>query len=437
MCDSLVAVPPGSADGAVWFGKNSDREPGELQVVETHPARDHGAGSSVVCTHLEIPQSSRTHRVVLSRPAWMWGAEMGANEHGLAMGNEAVFTRLPVPRTGLTGMDLLRLALERCYTAREAVDLIIELAARHGQGGRCGYRDRRFRYFSSFAIADPEEAWILETAGPFWAAERVRGVRTISNALSIGDAFHRIAPDAYAYARRKGWCRGTGDFHFARSFGDPRYRTLSGAGPRSACTLDLLGGPGGRPGRDQIMAALRGHGGMAPHDGWTMRSPCAHADWRPTRHSGQTTASMVSRLDPAGSSHWLTGTSSPCLSVFKPVPLLGDPVHSGPEPSSRYDGHSLFWLHERLHRHILRAYGQLEPLIATERDALQGRAMDPHHAQGAGAQEVWDEHLAALPAWLERVEDAGITPTAPILSRAYWRRQNRKDGIPSGARVLR
>jgi len=61
------------------------------------------------CTYLEIEQAERTHAVVLSRPAWLWGAEMGANEHGVCVGNEGVWTREPVGEDeALLGMDLVR-----------------------------------------------------------------------------------------------------------------------------------------------------------------------------------------------------------------------------------------------------------------------------------------------------------------------------------------
>src|SRR5689334_21156449 len=105
MCDTVVVV----GDHGVWFAKNSDRAANEAQVLDWQPARHHPPGSMVRCTYLTIPQAPRTHAVLLSRPYWMWGAEMAANEHGVLIGNEAVFTRHSVPRRGLTGMDLLRL----------------------------------------------------------------------------------------------------------------------------------------------------------------------------------------------------------------------------------------------------------------------------------------------------------------------------------------
>ena len=77
------------------------------------PVQHHAKGETVQCTYLQIPQARQTSAVILSKPRWMWGAEMGANEHGVVLGNEAVWTTQPYAETGLLGMDLVRLGLER------------------------------------------------------------------------------------------------------------------------------------------------------------------------------------------------------------------------------------------------------------------------------------------------------------------------------------
>ena len=160
--------------------------PNEAQIPEWHPAMHHPPGATVRCTYLEIPQAEHTNAVLISRPFWMWGAEIGANEYGVTIGNEAVFTDQPYAATGLTGMDLLRLALERASTAEEAVGVIVELMERYGQGGGCGHEHRSFTYHNSYIVADRTGAIVLETAGKLWATEQVTaGVRTISNGLTI------------------------------------------------------------------------------------------------------------------------------------------------------------------------------------------------------------------------------------------------------------
>ena len=208
MCDTIVALQPATADHNVLFGKNSDRERNEAQAVEFAPRAEHPPGAALACTYIAIPQARRTHAALLCRPFWMWGAEMGANEHGVVIGNEAVHARAkPQEDPALTGMDLLRLALERAASAAEAIEVITALLERHGQGGSCGHLAPRF-YHNSFIVADATEAFVLETMHRHWLVQRVRDVRSISNAYSIGRDADRVSAGLKAHISDAGWSRG-------------------------------------------------------------------------------------------------------------------------------------------------------------------------------------------------------------------------------------
>lgn len=392
MCDTLVHAPAG---GPVWLAKNSDREPDEAQATELVRPEGHDPKYMSPSPPAPAPLRGRPrHAAVMSRPVWLWGCEMGVNERGLGVANEAVFTRLPVPDAGLSGMDLQRHALEQCATAEEALDLITALLARHPQGGPMARRNRRFRYHSSFVLADPREAWILETAGPFWAARRVEAW-TLSNALTLGAQLDRVHPDAFSFARGRGWCRSAADFDFARCFGAPLMSALAGAAIRRACTFGHLRAT---PSLAALIAALRDHNGRHPTAGLRMTAPCAHADWLPTRAAGQTTNAMIARLD-SSPAVWFTGGPAPCLGVFKPVHL--DASGADPHPPGEAPDGGAWWRQFALHRAVLRGYAPRRARFAAELDALQQTCLVEPGSPSV-CLETWSNHHEAVAAWLAR-----------------------------------
>ncbi len=92
----------------------------------------------------------------------------------------------------LIGMDLVRLGLERGRTAAEAVDAITGLLETCGQGGIADAAHQE-AYDSSFLIADPTQAFVLETAGSDYAvAPFLTGV-AISNRLMLGTDWTRAS----------------------------------------------------------------------------------------------------------------------------------------------------------------------------------------------------------------------------------------------------
>lgn len=374
MCDTLVALPNATADGSVIFAKNSDREPNEAHHLLLIPAAEHTEGEQVQCTYIQVPQVRHTFAVLLAKPFWIWGAEMGANEHGVVIGNEAVFTKTPYEKNpGLIGMDFLRLALERAATAEEALQVITTLLAAHGQGGSCSFT-QPFFYHNSFLIADPLQAWILETAGQQWAARRVIDVGAISNALTIAGEWDLASPDLVNYAVDQGWCKQRDQFNFAKCYSDFLFTRFSDAYNRQSYATEALQACQGMITVSTMMKILRSH--RAEHSEWSPASAltgadlCMHAGAGPVRIS-QATGSMISHVNPDLQTHWVTGTSAPCTSTFKPVWIDAGLPETGSLPDNRFDSDSLWWRHELLHREILRNYPARLATYKEDRDRLE------------------------------------------------------------------
>ncbi|HHE65124.1 MAG TPA: peptidase C69 [Bacteroidetes bacterium] len=302
MCDTYVSLHGSSKDGSVIFGKNSDRLESEPQLITYQPRKTYSSGEMLKCTHISIPQVKETAAILLSQPYWIWGAEMGANEYGVAIGNEAVATKEPLQETGLLGMDLLRLGLERGKTAREALNVITSLLEEFGQGGP--HNKKGLNYHNSFIIADLNEAFVLETAGKWWIVEIVKEYRSISNNISIRGKGDMRREGIVQHAIEMGYCKDDSDFDFKLIFSPSPLPEVFPENSRDGCSLNQLGKNRGNITPALMMDFLREH----------EVGICMH------KRGNQSVGSQVSHLrkDVKKSIHWFTGTTIPCLSIFKP-----------------------------------------------------------------------------------------------------------------------
>jgi secernin len=256
-CDTWIALRDATAGGRILFAKNSDRVIFDSQPLTLHPRRRFAEGARIDLGRVSLPQVAETYATLGSGPYWCWGYEEGINEFGVVIGNEGVQTKPLLeniaaaktgqgPKLGPTGMDLLRLGLERGKTAREALAVISRLIEEYGQfGSGLPTQGLDGAYDNSFLIADPVEAWVLDSAGRHWTARQIEtGVVSISNALSL-TASDRISAEALREAEGNGWwtsAPGT-PFDFAKAFGADTPASLTGqkrAAIRAACSLGLL-----------------------------------------------------------------------------------------------------------------------------------------------------------------------------------------------------
>lgn len=185
----------------------------------------------------KIPQISRTYQRVGNM-----------NEHQLIIAETTYGGRSELwDSTGVMDYgSLIYIALERAKTAREAINVIVDLANTYG-------------YYSSgesFSIADTEEVWVMDLIGKgpdnkgiVWVARRVPDGYICSHAnqaristFPLNDPENCMyAPDVITFAREKGYFNGKDeDFSFCDAYAPLDFSAMRGCEARAWAAFNIL-----------------------------------------------------------------------------------------------------------------------------------------------------------------------------------------------------
>jgi dipeptidase len=323
-CDTMVSTGTSSRGGATLFAKNSDRPADEAQPLELHAAV-HSAESGT--QFVKLDQLAAAFRHIGSRPDWCWGYEHGFNEHQVVIGNEALPSLLPeTDKPKLVGMEIVRLALERGSTAQEAVNVITDLVEKYGQGKFSNDGGVR-TYDNIYMVADPGEAYVVETIGHEWAVRQVSGVHSISNVSRMdGDA--RVSAGAEATAVLNGLFDPANGAEFSWSTAYSAVDSAQSGARRQSRSSSILAHHDGGIDFVKLMLTLSDHGApesdpaqfeSAPGE---LRGICTH----PQHEGGVTAASLVADLcaDRSRLPVYWCAMYAPCIALFFPVFIEGE-----------------------------------------------------------------------------------------------------------------
>lgn len=426
MCDTFAALPGATAHSAVILAKNADTEINEAQHVMKVPRRRFSEGAQVRVTHMVIPQVEETFEYVIDKSFWLYGGEIGLNEHGVAVGNEAVFSNRASDKDGVVLIDLLRLVLERARTRSEAVDLIADMLDRFGQGGNCELRGNS-HFDGSFIVADREGAVVIETAGPEWAAREISGFGSISNGYTIADDWDRCSlptngerPDFGALVQ------------------DIEKTRCVGAVERQKMSHDFLAARAGTI-TVRTMADLLRYTGEEDYDPMTGEFPvriCMHAAPYKNR-LWQATGALISDVRGDNAMAWATATSGTDVSIFKPVFFGADLPDLGPMPRESYTPGAYWWQHEFLHRRAMADYRTIVPEIRADFEAIEDTFFAESETVRTGSErekadfvrDCWQRAGEKTAAWTKKLEQRNYFVENAAYG-AMWRTFNDAASLP-------
>ncbi|MBQ4184570.1 MAG: C69 family dipeptidase, partial [Bacteroidales bacterium] len=249
-CTNVIVTRGASKDGSVLVSYAADSHYlfGELYY---HPAADWENGSKLkvnewdtgryLCDIPQVPHTFQTvgnmneHQLIITETTWGGRSELEDKNGQIDYGS------------------LIYITLQRAKTAREAIDIIVELA------NTWGYASEG----ESFSIADKNEVWIMELIGKgmnirnrvntqkgiVWVAVRIPdgAISGHANQARIGkfplnDPDNCLyAPDVISFARKKGYFDGPDEeFSFKKAYGPADFGTVRGCDARVWSAFNIL-----------------------------------------------------------------------------------------------------------------------------------------------------------------------------------------------------
>ena len=249
-CTNVIISRGASQDGSVLVSYAADSHTiyGELYYK---PARDWKPGSMLqiydwdtykpLAAIEQVPHTYQTvgnmneFQVIITETTWGGRPELEDKNGGIDYGS------------------LIYVALQRSKTAREAIDVIVNLANQYGYASEG----------ETFSIADKNEAWIMELVGKgmnirngvntqkgiVWVAMRVPdgAICAHANQARIGkfplnDPENCLyAPDVISFARRKGYFDGTDEeFSFKKAYCPADFGMVRGCDARAWSAYNIL-----------------------------------------------------------------------------------------------------------------------------------------------------------------------------------------------------
>ena len=366
MCDTLIAKQ--EKTNSWLFAKNSDRDPGEPQIIQ-YCSGNEGLESPSHPEHrpyydtLQYPQLLKAashvnlrYKALISRPAWMWGAEMGINEMGVVIGNEAVFAKRSPQKLGLLGMDILRLTLHSAATSAEAVHIIADLIQTFGQGGNGSYSGS-LKYYNSFLIADAQSAFVMESAPHTrWVARKVTQRASISNAYTIENNYE--LGDAHTLASR---------VNFSKAYASKIHPWFTKGHYRQRTTEQLSATPSLN--WKTMATILRYNEGPPESLDQSMRSICMNAT---KLVKSRTTASMIVEYGAENPLVWFSSGPMPIFNPFLPFSVSQEAFNTSPFADINY-GYTFALERTKRIEALLCAQGSIKKHIADEALASEER----------------------------------------------------------------